>query len=49
VYYCELFEVHETTNSIMALQLHALLENFGIIHCVIAFVKNKGNNLGSMA
>jgi hypothetical protein len=25
------------------------LENFGLIHCVIAFIKDEGNNLGSMA
>jgi hypothetical protein len=44
-----LFEVHETTNNTMALQLQALLENFGLIHHVIAFVEDEGNNLASMA
>jgi len=43
-----LFEMHETTSSTMALQLQTLLENFELIHHVIAFVKNEGVNLGSM-
>jgi hypothetical protein len=43
-----LFEVHETSNSAMALQLQPLLEMFGLIHCVIFFVKYEGNNLGTM-
>jgi hypothetical protein len=33
----------------MALQFQKTLEIFGVIHCVIAFVKDEGNNLGSMA
>jgi hypothetical protein len=44
-----LFEVHETSNSAMALQLQPLLETFGLIHCVIIFVKYEGNNLGTMS
>ncbi len=32
----------------MALQLQGLLEKFGPIHCVLTFVKNDNNNLGSM-
>jgi hypothetical protein len=32
----------------MALQLQGLLEQFGLIHHVLAFVKNEGNNLGFM-
>jgi hypothetical protein len=44
-----LFEVNETTNSCMAWQLQSLLEKFGLIHWVIAFVKNEGSNLASMA
>lgn len=32
----------------MALQLQSLLEKLGIIHCVFAFVKDEGKNLGSM-
>jgi hypothetical protein len=38
-----LFEVQET------LQLQGLLEKFGLIHRVLAFVKDEGRNLGSMA
>jgi hypothetical protein len=45
----ELFEMHETTNNTMALQLLALLKFFGLIHRVITFVKDEGNNLKSMA
>jgi hypothetical protein len=41
--------VYETTSNIVALQLQALLENFGPIHHVIAFVEDEGNNLASMA
>jgi len=44
-----LFEVNETTNSCMAQQLQSLLEKFGLIHRVLAFVKDEGNNLVSMA
>jgi hypothetical protein len=44
-----LFEVYKTTSNAMTLQLQPLLENFGLIHCVIAFVENEGNNLASMA
>jgi hypothetical protein len=45
-----LFEVHETTSgNAMTLQFQSLLENFGLIHWVIAFVKHEGNNLGTMA
>jgi len=43
-----LFEVHETSNSAMALQLQPLLEMFRLIHHVIIFVKYEGNNLGTM-
>jgi hypothetical protein len=43
-----LFEVHETINSAMVLQLQVLLKNFGLIHHVFAFVKNEGNKLGTM-
>jgi hypothetical protein len=41
--------MHETSGSGMVLQLQSLLENFGLIHQVIFFVKGKGNNLGTMA
>jgi hypothetical protein len=42
--------MHETNgSSVMALQLQSLLENFGLIHQVIIFVKDEGNNLGIIA
>jgi len=44
-----LFEVQETKGNTMALQLQGLLKKFEQIHCVLAFVKDEGNNLGSMA
>jgi len=44
-----LFKVQETKGSAMALQPQGLLEKFGLIHCVFVFVKDEGNNLGSMA
>jgi hypothetical protein len=44
-----LFEVQENSDSAMALQLQDLLENFGLIHHVFAFMKDEGKNLGSMA
>jgi hypothetical protein len=43
-----LFEVHKTTSTIVALQLQTLLEKNGLIHHVIAFVKDKGDKLGTM-
>jgi hypothetical protein len=43
-----LFEVQETSDSAMALQLQDLLEKFGLIHYAFVFVKDKGRNLGSM-
>jgi hypothetical protein len=33
----------------MTLQLQGLFEKFGLIYCVLAFVKDEGNNLGFMA
>jgi hypothetical protein len=33
----------------MVLQLQGLLEKIGLIHHVLTFVKDEGNNLGSMA
>jgi hypothetical protein len=44
-----LFEVQETKGNAMALQPQGLLEKFGLIHHVLFFVKDEGNNLGSMA
>jgi hypothetical protein len=43
-----LFEVYEITNIAMALQLQMLLEKIGLIHYVIAFVKDEGSDLGTM-
>jgi len=43
-----MFEVHETIGNSITFQLQKLLENFGLIHHVIAFVKDESNNLGSM-
>ncbi len=43
-----MFEVHETIGNSITFQLQTLLENFGLIHHVIAFVKDESNNLGSM-
>jgi hypothetical protein len=39
-----LFEVHETTKLSMA-----LFEKYDLMHYVITFVKNEGNNLMSLA
>ncbi len=44
-----LVEAQETKGSTMVLQLQGLLEKIGLIHCVLVFVKDEGNNLGSMA
>jgi hypothetical protein len=33
----------------MAIQLESLLSKFGLVNCVIAFEKDEGNNLRSMA
>jgi hypothetical protein len=33
----------------MIIQFESLFSNFGLMHCVIAFVKNEGNNLTTMA
>jgi hypothetical protein len=43
-----LFEVYETIGLSMASYLHSLLENYDLMHCMIAFVKNESNNLISM-
>ncbi len=44
-----LFEVHETSRQSMAIQLQSLLEQYGLLHQVIAFVKDEGSNLIVMA
>ncbi len=33
----------------MAIQFESLFSKFGFIHCVIAFVKDEGNNLTTVA
>jgi hypothetical protein len=33
----------------MAIQLQSLIEKYGLLHQVIAFVKDEGNNLTTMA
>jgi hypothetical protein len=41
-----LFEVQKTNgNKCMTLQLQGLLEKIGLIHCVLAFVKDDSGNL----
>lgn len=44
-----LFELHETSEQSMAIQLQSLLEKYGLLHQVIAFVKDEGSNLTIMA
>jgi len=40
-----LFEVNETNGQSMVIQLESLLSKFGLMHHLIAYVKEKGNNL----
>jgi len=40
--------VYETSSTAMALQLQTLLEKIGLMHYVIAFVKDEGNNSKTM-
>jgi ubiquinone biosynthesis protein COQ9 len=44
-----LFEVNERTGQLMVIQLQVLLDIFGILHQVIAFVKYESTNLCAMA
>ncbi len=44
-----LFEMNELTNNPWFTQLQSLLENFGLLHRVINFVKNESTNLATMA
>jgi hypothetical protein len=44
-----LFEMNETSGHNMAIQFESLLSKFGLMHHAIAFVKDKGNNLTTMA
>jgi hypothetical protein len=43
-----LFEVHETRNQSMNIQLESLFSKFGLMHRVIAFMKNESKNLTTM-
>jgi hypothetical protein len=45
----DLFEMNETSGQSMVTQLESLLSKFGLMHHVIAFVKDEGNNLTTMA
>jgi len=40
-----LFEMNETNGQSMVIQLESLLSKFGLMHHLIAYVKEKGNNL----
>ncbi len=42
------FEVRKTIGNATILQLLILLEKNGLLYCVIDFVKDEGNNLGTM-
>ena len=44
-----LFEVSDTSGGAMALQMKALLDSFGLTQRILAFVKDEGGNLGTMA
>jgi hypothetical protein len=43
-----LFKVHEISDNAMALQLQSLRKKCVLIHWVIAFVKDEGNNFETM-
>jgi hypothetical protein len=40
-----LFEVNKTTRRFIDVQFQSLLEKFGLLHWVIAFVKDEGTNM----
>jgi hypothetical protein len=42
-----LFEVHKIISNATTLQILILLEKIGLVYCVIDFVKDEGNNLGT--
>jgi hypothetical protein len=44
-----LFEVNETIRQYMVVQLQVSLDRFGLLHQVITFVQDEGNNLFAMA
>jgi hypothetical protein len=41
--------MNETSGQNMVIQFESLFSKFGLMHCVIAFVKDKANNLTTMA
>jgi hypothetical protein len=43
-----LFEVNKTTRQFIDVQLQSLLEKFGLLQWVIAFVKDEGTNMTTM-
>lgn len=44
-----LFEVHDKIGFSMVGKLQVLLQNFDIMHCVVAFMNDENNTLTSMA
>jgi len=44
-----LFEMDDTSGRSMVVQLESLFSKFGLMHLVIAFVKNKGSNFSTIA
>jgi hypothetical protein len=44
-----LFEMDETIGKSMVVWFKSLLSKFGLMHHVITFVKDEGNNLSTMA
>ncbi len=44
-----IMSLFETSGQNMAIQFESLFSKFGLMHCVIAFVKDEGNNLTTMA
>lgn len=45
----KMFEVHDTIGISMVVQLESLFGKYDLTHHMIAFVKDEGNNLTSMA
>jgi hypothetical protein len=43
-----IFEVQNTTNATMANQVKVLLDFFGLLEKIIAYVKNEGSNLNTL-
>jgi hypothetical protein len=44
-----LFEMNEIIGQSMVVQLQILLDRFGLLHWIIAFVKDEGMNLSTVA